>query len=265
MVIKNGSVLSEKVGGGSEGSNGGSENGSGVFLEVKSSIVSLLDDSVVSSVSSEVSVTIKVSSNKSHDTSANGESVMEDSPSDTFPARRGSERTFVGVELIGVEAVHEALKRYHRFGLAPPCRGAFSGTTSTSRDVVKVHGAEESIGTSQILFTIFEGFTSFVFAVSLSEHNSQHSVVNLVVKISILSFLSSSEPFVGAFSFSSREHNEMHFEVIILVINSVFTGGMYVQLVGLVNHTLKFFLFSFKGNNASSIELNNTLHFTVSL
>ena len=137
MVIKNGSVLSEKVGGGSEGSNGGSENGSGVFLEVKSSIVSLLDDSVVSSVSSEVSVTIKVSSDKSHDTSANGESVMEDSPSDTFPARRGSERTFVGVELIGVEAVHEALKRYHRFGLAPPCRGAFSGTTSTSRDVVR--------------------------------------------------------------------------------------------------------------------------------
>ena len=103
-VIKIGSP-SEEVGGGSKSSNGGSE-GSGSFLEVDDSIVSLLDDSVVSSVASEVFVKIIVSSDEVQVLSTDGEGVMENSPSHTFPARRGSERTFVGVELISVNCFH---------------------------------------------------------------------------------------------------------------------------------------------------------------
>jgi len=187
---------SEEVGGGSKSSNGGSE-GSSSFLEIDNSVVSRLDDSVVSSVSSEVFVTIKVSSDELHDSSTDGEGVMENSPSHTFPARRGSERTFIGVELLGVKVLHEGFKRNDFLGLSPPVVFAFSRRCSSSRNFLKVHGIEESVSNRQALFTVFDVLSSLVLTVGLSEHKSKHGVVNLVVKISILSFLSSSEFLIG--------------------------------------------------------------------
>jgi hypothetical protein len=108
-----------------------------------------LDDSVVSSVASEVSVKIIVSSDEVQVLSTDGEGVMENSPSHTFPARRGSERTFVGVELISVDCFHEGIKRNGGLGLSPPGVFAFSRRCSSSRDVLKVHGVEESVSSRQ--------------------------------------------------------------------------------------------------------------------
>lgn len=92
---------SVKVSCGGNSSKGGSEGRGGVLV-VEDAIVSLLNVSVVTSVTSEVGVVVKVPSNEVHDSLTDGQRLSEDTPSDTFPARGSSERSFVGKEFSSV-------------------------------------------------------------------------------------------------------------------------------------------------------------------
>ena len=67
------------------------------------------------------------------------------------------------------------------------------------------------------------------------------------------------------FSLVSGEHDEVHLQVIVLVINSVLRRSMHVELVRLVGEVLVAFLFSVESNQTLSIKLESTLDSAVSV
>jgi len=183
---------SEEVGGETEGGHGGSSEGRGSHV-VQGAIVDGHDDSVVSLETSELRVSGIVLPDEVHNVLADGEGVSENSPSDTFPARRGGERAIVGVELGQVEAFHEALEGDSLLSLTPPVFFAFDRSLGALRNLIEVHGIEESLSNLELGFTIVDGLSSLVTAFSFSEHDTEHGVVGLVVGITILSSLCFSE------------------------------------------------------------------------
>ena len=133
------------------------------------------------------------------------------------------------------------------------------------RDFIQVHRSEEILGDLQLGFTIVDGFSSFIIAFSFFEHNTKNGVVGFVVLISRLSSLSFSKGLGRSGSLGMRQHDEMHLKVVILVVDSVFTRSMDMELVGLVMQGLVAAFRSLKFDITSSIKLKSTVNLSVSL
>jgi len=248
--------LSEGEESSSGSSHGDSERGGSIVPEV--AVVSFLDNTVVTSVASEVFVAGEVSLDEVHHTLRDRHGVLKNSPSDTFPARRGSEGAIVSKEFSGVEAFHEGLEWDSLSSLSPPGSGAFSRAFFSSRNFVQFHGVKERVGLLQFSLTVKDFLASVVLAVSLSEHNSEHSVVNLVVEVSVLGLLALFEAAVVLGSVVIGEHDEMHLKVVILVINGVLRRLVHVELVRLVVKSHVIALFSLELDGTFVIELGHS-------
>ena len=133
------------------------------------------------------------------------------------------------------------------------------------RDFIQVHRSEEILGDLQLGFTIVDGLSSFIIAFSFFEHNTKNGVVGFVVLISRLSSLSFSKGLGRSGSLGMRQHDEMHLKVVILVVDSVFTRSMDMELVGLVMQGLVAAFRSLKFDITSSIKLKSTVNLSVSL
>ena len=133
------------------------------------------------------------------------------------------------------------------------------------RDFIQVHRSEEILGDLQLGFTIVDGFSSFIIAFSFFEHNTKNGVVGFVVLISRLSSLSFSKGLGRSGSLGMRQHDEMHLKVVILVVDSVLTRSMDMELVGLVMQGLVAAFRSLKFDITSGIKLKSTVNLSVSL
>jgi hypothetical protein len=154
-----------------------------MFHVVDLTVVNWHDDTVVSLEVSELLVLSVVSGDHVKVMLGDGESVLEDSPSDTFPAGRSGNGAYIHEQFIGVQGTHEFFEG-DLVSSAIVRDVAFSRAFFTLSDFIQFHGLEDIFSDLEILFTVFDGLGSFVFTVSLGEHQTKDSVVSFVFFIS---------------------------------------------------------------------------------
>jgi hypothetical protein len=191
-----------------------------------------------------------------------GESVLEDVPSDTFPAGRGGKGAFVHEEFLGVQGTHEFLER-DLVSINVNGLRAYGGALSSLRDLVQFHSFEEFFGDEEVILTVLDVLGSSIFAVSLGKHHTEDSVVNLVFFISSDSFLIHHKRSSGLTSRGVRDHDEMHFSVIVLSRNSVLGGSVEMELVRLVGEVSEITFHSVEDDITLSIKVASTVDLTM--
>jgi hypothetical protein len=154
-----------------------------MFHVVDLTVVNWHDNTVVSLEVSELLVLSVVSGDHVKVVLGDGESVLEDIPSDTFPAGRSGKGAFIHEEFIGVQGTHEFFEG-DLVSSTIPRDVAFSRASTTLSDFIQFHGLEDIFSDLEVFFTVFDGLGSFVFTVSLGEHQTKDSVVSFVFFIS---------------------------------------------------------------------------------